>query len=374
MHHLLSVYNLHFCHFLTKMQIYLHQILRQVFRYYAKVYAMKLPKARKRGDAYRIEIMIDGKRFSATRDTARECEQWASQKILEYKAGVAQKKTISLKALFDLYFERVAKKRKTAQEYKWFFSKFVSDYPWLANKQVHEITAQDLTQYRDSEMLRISQGSVNRALGVLSPVFTFAVKELFIIDKNPLSSVVRLKENPPRNRRISDEEIEKILEAADYQLGTAPRNTLQYVAWAFVFAIKTCMRRGEIWGIKKEHINERYIYLPMTKNGSSRHVPLSDEAQQMIGWLDVIGEHMLPQINEGTVSAAWTRLTDRSRIDDLHFHDSRHEAISRFVRDYKIPVESLAKITGHKDLKILLNTYYNPTPDELADWLIKKGA
>ena len=48
---------------------------------------MKLPTPRKRGDAYRIEIMIDGKRMSATRDTIKECHAWASRKLLESKAG-----------------------------------------------------------------------------------------------------------------------------------------------------------------------------------------------------------------------------------------------------------------------------------------------
>ena len=48
---------------------------------------MKLPAPRKRGDAYRIEIMIDGQRMSATRDTIKECHTWASRKLLESKAG-----------------------------------------------------------------------------------------------------------------------------------------------------------------------------------------------------------------------------------------------------------------------------------------------
>lgn len=48
---------------------------------------MKLLKPRKRGEAFYIEIMINGKCSSATRDTAKECEQWAAQKALEPKAN-----------------------------------------------------------------------------------------------------------------------------------------------------------------------------------------------------------------------------------------------------------------------------------------------
>ena len=53
---------------------------------------MILPKPRKRGDAYRIEIMFNKQRYSCTRDTAKECEQWAAMKLLELKAGIVDEK------------------------------------------------------------------------------------------------------------------------------------------------------------------------------------------------------------------------------------------------------------------------------------------
>ena len=45
-------------------------------------------------------------------------------------------------------------------------------------------------------------------------------------------------------------------------------------------AIETAMRRGEILGLRWEHIDldKKTAFLPMTKNGSSRWVPLNDEA------------------------------------------------------------------------------------------------
>lgn len=53
---------------------------------YAKITpTMKIPTPRKRGNSFRIELMFDGKRISATRDTVKECEQWAALKLLELK-------------------------------------------------------------------------------------------------------------------------------------------------------------------------------------------------------------------------------------------------------------------------------------------------
>ncbi len=86
---------------------------------YAKTFTMKLPKARKRGDAYRIELMFNGKRYSATRDTAKECEQWAALKILELNANAGEsvaeeaKLIFTFKQLFDEYFEKVGRHSKS---------------------------------------------------------------------------------------------------------------------------------------------------------------------------------------------------------------------------------------------------------------------
>jgi integrase len=49
---------------------------------------------------------------------------------------------------------------------------------------------------------------------------------------------------------------------------------------------------------------------------------------------------------------------------DLHFHDARHEACTRLAQI--LPIQDLAKVSGHRDLKILLNTYYNITAPEIA--------
>ena len=79
---------------------------------------MKLPAPRKRGDAYRIEIMIDGKRQSATRDTARECEQWAASKLLAVKAGhksdIDNRSPMLLTELMTIHYERIRRKAKGA--------------------------------------------------------------------------------------------------------------------------------------------------------------------------------------------------------------------------------------------------------------------
>lgn len=51
---------------------------------------MKLPNPIKREETYRISVTFNKQRYSCTRDTAKECEQWAALKLLELKSGKAE--------------------------------------------------------------------------------------------------------------------------------------------------------------------------------------------------------------------------------------------------------------------------------------------
>lgn len=56
----------------------------------------------------------------------------------------------------------------------------------------------------------------------------------------------------------------------------------------------------------------------------------------------------------------------RALIDDLHFHDTRHEGITRLSR--RLPILALARAVGHRDLR-MLQIYYNESGEDLAKML-----
>lgn len=330
---------------------------------------MKLPKPRKRGDAYRIEIMLDGKRYSATRDTVKECHQWASTKILEHKAGLAKDdktRAISFAELLQVYHEKIGRNKGAKATEVVMKRTFIRDFDWLAKMPINEITAKELTDWRNARLTVVSAGTVRREISYLSAVMAYAVKELFIITENPFAKLAKPSMPKARNRRISDDDVAVVLASGNYKQGDTPTQTQQYVAWCFLFAIHTAMRRGEILGIKKADIKDGYIHLPKTKNGDARNVPLTPYAKQMLSWINHDGDKLIP-FDENAFKKSWARVQKKADLDDLNFHDTRHEAISRFVKDLGLPVETLAKVTGHKDIKTLVNTYYNPTIGELVD-------
>jgi integrase len=63
------------------------------------------------------------------------------------------------------------------------------------------------------------------------------------------------------------------------------------------------------------------------------------------------------------IDALWRKARDRAGIVDCHWHDARHTAVTRLAR--KLDVLALARAIGHRDLR-QLQTYYNPTAEELA--------
>ena len=90
----------------------------------------------------------------------------------------------------------------------------------------------------------------------------------------------------------------------------------------------------------------------MTKNGSSRNVPLSLDAISILNDLARSFDGRVFPISNTSLRGLWNRACRRAGITDLHFHDLRHEATSRFF-EKGLNVMEVSAITGHKDLRML---------------------
>jgi integrase len=92
-----------------------------------------------------------------------------------------------------------------------------------------------------------------------------------------------------RKRRLEDGEEERLLAACD-------RGRTPLLKQLVILAIETGMRRGELLGLRWEHVHltKRIVHLPLTKNGESRDVPLSRRATDT---LTALSEHKRPNID-----------------------------------------------------------------------------
>jgi integrase len=113
------------------------------------------------------------------------------------------------------------------------------------------------------------------------------------------------------------------------------------------------MRRSEILSLKwiNIFIEDRYLLLPDTKNGDSRAVPLSSKAVNILNSLEKSSDSLF-FIKPDTVTRAFKRACIRVGLEDLRFHDIRHEATSRFF-ELGLNTMEVSAITGHKTLTML---------------------
>ncbi|WOE31946.1 MULTISPECIES: site-specific integrase [unclassified Acinetobacter] len=332
---------------------------------------MKIPKPRKRGNSFRIELMFNGKRISATRDTEKECEQWAALKLLELKTGKAEeekgiKPAYPFKQLCEKYYSDRGSKLKSAAVIKNKFDNIDRILGDLATKSIYDFQPEDIVRWRNKRVLEVQSSTALREFAMFASVFSWAQKELFILDKNVWSVVVKPNKGKPRNQRITPKQQEKLLKGFKWNINTKPIRVMHYVAWSMLFALETAMRKGEILAMRRGHVKDGFIHLPVTKNGDSRNVPLSAEAKRLLALIPQDQDIIVP-VKEKSFRRTFYRVRGEVGLDEINFHDTRHEAITRMVKLRKLPVEILAKITGHKTIGILINTYYNPDAQDLVE-------
>ena len=166
---------------------------------------------------------------------------------------------------------------------------------------------------------------------------------------NPAAAITKPSDSKARDRRLSRAELDA-LQAALAQC----RNPL--FAKAVHFAIHTGMRRSEILSFRWSDLDfsKRIVHLADSKNGQPRMVPLTPAALICLPKRPENGvatDQVFP-MSGNAVRLAWERLKRRAGIDDLHFHDLRHEAISRFF-ELGLSVPEVSLISGHKDVRML---------------------
>jgi len=233
----------------------------------------------------------------------------------------------------------------------------------LAAVMLPDLQPRHLAEWRERRLKSVSGASVRREMSLLRSVLKVCRAEWGWLRIDPLADVAKPPSPPSRRRRISRDEEDRIVLALGYN-GGAPENASQRVALAFLFALETAMRSGEILALRPGDVGAKSVTLRATKNGDVRRVPLSPRAREILALLPAADPVF--DLDAGIRDALFRKARDRAGIADLHFHDSRAEAIWRLSK--KLDVLELARVIGHRDIKSLM-LYYQADADELADRL-----
>ena len=331
---------------------------------------------RKRGNKIEASVMLNGRRKSKTFESKRSATQWVAALVSSATGEVTKGGT--LRDAITRYSDEHISKLKSAYSQYSKIRIMQRVCPELFDRELESLQREDIEHYIDTRLATgVKNATVLRDLHIISHVFKMAQRWRMMSNQhNPMAHVEMPQEPEPRERRITEEEIDALPAELGYRpewFGNgAPFTTKkQLTGWAFLFAIETAMRRGEIlktdW--RDVHIDKRYIHLPgkKTKTGYSRNVPLSRKAIEMIEQLPTREQDKpILDVKPDTVALSFRKATKKVGIENLHFHDSRHEATTRLAQ--KVHVLDLAKITGHRNVQMLM-TYYDKDATQLAELL-----
>lgn len=198
-----------------------------------------------------------------------------------------------------------------------------------------------------------SAATVNRYLSSLSALFSHAVS-LRWIDENPCFRLTKLKENPGRDRVLSENEISRLLNTC--QLSKSP-----YLYSFVLMSLTTGARQGEILGLEWRHIDfeNKLAYLKETKNGRPRSISLADSVIAELLQLHQKQNSTKPLVfasktafGKVDLKKAWQEALKRSQIEDCRVHDMRHTFCTLAARQGASNLE-LATAMGHRTLGML---------------------
>ena len=244
----------------------------------------------------------------------------------------------------------------------------------LGRHKVSDLTNTHISEYKDNRLKEVGNETVRKEMSTLSRMIDLAISESEIkLPFNPCKLVKKPKPGKSRTRRL--------LAGEEELLTTQLRRCKSlYMLPIFKFALETAGRQGEIVDLLWKNVDKeaRTCLFVDTKNGDDREVPLSSAALAIIENVPrkPKEERVFP-VSTDLVKRAWANTVSRARekyemellqsgsnvkdlkldifLTDLHFHDLRHEAISRLAErdDLNLSTLELASITGHKTLQML---------------------
>lgn len=350
---------------------------------------------RKRGDyQYEARIRRQGaETICKTFNNKADAERWALLTEAELARAMylprrdAERTTI--KKLAERFEKEFAPLHYRGNSWKYRLKHIVAG---MGKLSIAAVTPQAVTKYRDKRLAdpdprfklnldaapRVSGATVKAELDLLSKLLGVAQKEFGISlpTGNPVLGVRKPTGGAGRERRLVGDEEKRLMDACEKSRN---KNLLPAVR----LALAAGMRQGEILGMRWENIDtrRRLALLPVapgaSKSGEIRAVPLSPEALACLAELrhsctvvDLKGDLTGPVFtcDRMTLHKAFVRACERAKIDDYHFHDLRHDCLSRLAERGDFSVLEIAAVSGHKTLQTL-KRYTHLQAEKLAEKL-----
>ncbi|MEZ2724093.1 tyrosine-type recombinase/integrase [Pseudomonas putida] len=319
------------------------------------------------GFTAQIRITKEGKvvyQESQTFDRKATAQAWIRKREAElYEPGAVEKanrKGVTVKQMIDRYLVEYEKLRPLGKT-KRATLKAIGE-SWLGEVEDQQLTSQKLVDYA---MDRIEKDGIQpqtvgndlahlgAVLSVARPAWGYEVDPLAMPDaRRVLKKLGAVTKSVERNRRPTRDELERIIKYFQ-KVRDARRQEIDMVR-VVVFALFSTRRQEEITRIRWDALNDQEqsalitdMKNPGQKYGNDVWCHMPDEAWRILQSMPKVADEVFPY-NSRSISASFTRACHFLQIEDLHFHDLRHDGVSRlFEKGWDIP--RVASVSGHRD-------------------------
>ena len=304
----------------------------------------------KRQNKWRAQVRKQGYRyFSKTFFSKDNAIRWA--RGIEYEMDAGRHKLhngedFTLVELLTKYMNEITILKKSRIQEAYCIQKLLREN--FCSNPMYKLTMSQIQSFKHRRAN--SPVALRHELIVIRHCLKIARSEWGLhLKETPFEQISLPKPPKLRKRRLSNDEYQKLYKASKTM-------KINYIWPIVLLAIETGMRRGEILKLKWSNINfdDRVAYLEDTKNGEDRYVPLSIKVIKLLSSIKQSNNLVFP-VSSNAVRLSWERLKRKANVNNLRFHDLRHEALSRFTEKGLNPIE-VAQISGHKQL-FQLNAY-----------------
>ncbi|MEE5068668.1 site-specific integrase [Pseudomonas alliivorans] len=344
-----------------------------------------------------IRIMRKGKTVyqeTQTFDRKTAAQNWIKKREAEMAApGAIEKVTrggVTVKAMIERYLKEYEKLRPLGKTKRATLTAIGET--WLGELEDRHVTSQKLVEYALHRMesdgvqpqtVGNDLAHLGAVLAVARPAWGYDIDPMAMPDaRKVLKKMGAVTRSRERERRPTLEELEKIL-AYFEEMRTRRKQQIDMVR-VTLFALFSTRRQEEITRIHWDALDEsRQAALitdmknPGQKYGNDIWCHMPDEAWRILQSMPkaktvvagkTVKERRVFPYNSRSISASFTRACLFLEIEDLHFHDLRHDGVSRlFEMGWDIP--KVASVSGHRDWNSMRRyTHLRGNGDPYKDW------
>lgn len=204
----------------------------------------------------------------------QEAEDWAQDVERQIKAGQFKfdqhNKIRTLKELVERYLQDGAlehhKSANDTRRHLDYWKSCLGEYGLIY--VTPELLGKERQNLIDTPTLKGGKrtaSTINRYMASLSALLTYAAKNLSWISENPILRLIKLKENPGRDRVLTEDEITRLLAASR-------QSKSPYLYCLILLSLTTGARQGELLNLDWKHISleNKIAFIKESKNGRPR--------------------------------------------------------------------------------------------------------